>query len=69
MHHIILKPDSNPFNPLLHKKLNPKDADEESIVGPGGYIYFGAAKNLPGVRELLRSNGTSSHPLFHASDV
>jgi pre-mRNA-splicing factor ISY1 len=37
-------------------KLNIKDTDEESIVGPGGYVYFGAAKNLPGVRELLRSS-------------
>jgi len=47
----------------IPQKLNPKDTDEESIVGPGGYIYFGAAKNLPGVRELLRSSGTLLSPL------
>jgi hypothetical protein len=23
------------------------------VVGTGGYLYFGAARNLPGVRELL----------------
>ena len=40
-----------------YPKMTAKDTDEESIVGPGGYIYFGAAKNLPGVRELLRPTG------------
>lgn len=28
--------------------------DEGAIRAPGGYYYFGAAKNLPGVRELLK---------------
>lgn len=29
------------------------DADGSSAQGAGGYKYFGAAKNLPGVRELF----------------
>lgn len=29
------------------------DADGKAVVGSGGYMYFGAARNLPGVRELL----------------
>jgi len=28
--------------------------DLGAIKAPGGYYYFGAAKNLPGVRELLK---------------
>lgn len=34
------------------------DADGRELPGSGGYKYFGAAKDLPGVREL-----------FHKSDV
>jgi len=30
------------------------ESDEGAIKAPGGYYYFGAAKNLPGVRELLK---------------
>ncbi|KAG6583082.1 Pre-mRNA-splicing factor ISY1 [Phytophthora cinnamomi] len=30
------------------------DADGEAVRGVGGYKYFGAAKNLPGVRELFQ---------------
>ncbi len=29
------------------------DADGKVVVGNGGYLYFGAARNLPGVRDLL----------------
>lgn len=43
---------------MCEQKFVAKDSDEESIVGPGGYVYFGAAKSLPGVRELLRPSGT-----------
>jgi pre-mRNA-splicing factor ISY1 len=31
------------------------DADGKEIPGSSGYRYFGAAKELPGVRELLFS--------------
>lgn len=34
------------------------DADGRELPGGGGYMYFGAARDLPGVREL-----------FHKSDV
>lgn len=30
------------------------DADGSAVHGAGGYKYFGAAKNLPGVRELFQ---------------
>ncbi|GMF39699.1 unnamed protein product [Phytophthora fragariaefolia] len=30
------------------------DADGSAVAGVGGYKYFGAAKNLPGVRELFQ---------------
>ncbi|XP_049852192.1 pre-mRNA-splicing factor ISY1 homolog [Schistocerca gregaria] len=30
--------------------------NEDIISAPGGYLYFGVAKNLPGVRELLQSS-------------
>ncbi|RLN50645.1 hypothetical protein BBJ28_00003966, partial [Nothophytophthora sp. Chile5] len=30
------------------------DADGSAVRGAGGYKYFGAAKNLPGVRELFQ---------------
>ncbi|KAL4102238.1 hypothetical protein PRIC1_005983 [Phytophthora ramorum] len=30
------------------------DADGSEVRGAGGYKYFGAAKNLPGVRELFQ---------------
>ncbi|KAL3909373.1 MAG: hypothetical protein SGARI_002626, partial [Bacillariaceae sp.] len=30
-----------------------EEGDAQSVSGPGGYRYFGAAKDLPGVAELL----------------
>jgi len=30
------------------------ESDAGAIKAPGGYYYFGAAKNLPGVKELLK---------------
>ena len=38
-----------------HKKLAPKVIDSQGyeIAGTGGYKYWGAAKDLPGVRELF----------------
>ena len=40
---------------LPHKKVGPKMLDHEGKEVPGnrGYKYFGAAKDLPGVRELF----------------
>lgn len=37
--------------------------DETVIVAPGGYMYFGAARNLPGVKELLLSQSMFSFNL------
>jgi len=39
-----------------YTKLEPKsfDADGRELPGTGGYKYFGAAKELPGVRELFQ---------------
>ena len=36
-----------------HSAVQLTDADGKVVVGPNGYVYFGAARNLPGVRELL----------------
>lgn len=39
-----------------------EEEDEDgtgAIKAPGGYYYFGAAKNLPGVRALLKPKSTS----------
>lgn len=33
------------------------DADGAELPGSGGYKYFGASKNLPGVRELFETSG------------
>lgn len=40
---------------LPNKKVGPKMLDHEGKEVPGnrGYKYFGAAKDLPGVRELF----------------
>ena len=38
-----------------YQKVGPKLLDKEGKEGPGnrGYKYFGAAKELPGVKELF----------------
>ena len=36
-----------------HSSVPLTDADGKVVVGPNGYVYFGAARNLPGVRDLL----------------
>jgi len=43
-----------------YKKIGPKmlDHDGKEVPGNRGYKYFGAAKDLPGVRELLTNQGT-----------
>ena len=40
-----------------YKKYEPKtlDADGYEVPNAGGYRYFGAAKNLPGVAELFKN--------------
>ena len=42
-----------------YKKIGPKmlDHDGKAVPGNRGYKYFGAAKDLPGVRELLANSG------------
>jgi pre-mRNA-splicing factor ISY1 len=42
------------------KKLGPKLLDKEGREAPGsrGYKYFGAAKDLPGVKELFEQEGS-----------
>ena len=32
------------------------DSEGAELPGSGGYMYFGAAKDLPGVRELFINN-------------
>jgi len=38
------------------------DADGKRALGSGGYFYFGAAKELPGVRELFQEMTAPSLP-------
>ena len=50
---------------FLHpKKVGPKMLDHEGKEVPGnrGYKYFGAAKDLPGVRELFEKE--REYPVF-----
>jgi len=50
-HRIVELGGPNHFSGPAISEENP---DEGAIRAPGGYYYFGAAKNLPGVQELLR---------------
>jgi len=38
------------------------DADGKRAVGSGGYFYFGAAKDLPGVRDQFDQSAAPSQP-------
>jgi pre-mRNA-splicing factor ISY1 len=49
--------------PFPFAQRTSKVIDEDAIIGPGGYIYFGAAKKLPGVQELVRPDGSLSLPI------
>ena len=40
------------FN-AIERKRQIEEGDVQSLQGPGGYRYYGAAKDLPGVKELL----------------
>mmetsp|Transcript_19264 Transcript_19264/g.31027 ORF Transcript_19264/g.31027 Transcript_19264/m.31027 type:complete len:240 (+) Transcript_19264:59-778(+) len=37
----------------IERQKQIEEGDAQSLAGPGGYRYFGAAKDLPGVKELL----------------
>jgi pre-mRNA-splicing factor ISY1 len=37
----------------IERKRQIEEGDFQSLEGPGGYRYFGAAKELPGVKELF----------------
>lgn len=37
----------------IERRRQIEEGDQQSLEGPGGYRYFGAAKDLPGVKELL----------------
>jgi pre-mRNA-splicing factor ISY1 len=42
--------------PDLSKGPRVTDSDGKAAMGADGYLYFGAAKDLPGVRELFERN-------------
>jgi len=44
-----------------YAKTAPKilDSDGKEVKGSGGYLYFGAAKDLPGVKELFQKDESS----------
>lgn len=43
-------------NYLLKSAVKTLDADGKELPGGGGYKYFGAARDLPGVRELFQKS-------------
>ncbi len=49
---------------MFEKRIGPKLLDKEGKEVPGskGYKYFGAAKDLPGVRELFEAEGNGLDP-------
>eukprot|EP01121_Diplochlamys_sp_Union-15-3_P021419 TRINITY_DN8678_c0_g1_i4.p1 TRINITY_DN8678_c0_g1~~TRINITY_DN8678_c0_g1_i4.p1 ORF type:complete len:246 (+),score=49.59 TRINITY_DN8678_c0_g1_i4:86-823(+) len=51
-----------------------KDDDDNAIIAPGGYRYFGAAQNLPGVKELLappvpKNNKRTRYDMYRGIDA
>jgi len=42
----------------IERQKQIEEGDTQSVAGPGGYRYFGAAKDLPGVAELLEKQRT-----------
>jgi pre-mRNA-splicing factor ISY1 len=42
----------------IERQKQIEEGDTQSAAGPGGYRYFGAAKELPGVAELLEKQRT-----------
>jgi len=48
----------NPENRASPQKTQPAEADQEGFEVPGGkgYKYFGRARELPGVKDLLEQN-------------
>lgn len=41
------------YNAMERQRQIEEGGDQVSLSGPGGYRYFGAAKDLPGVKELF----------------
>lgn len=41
-------------NKISQQRSSVKSFDDDAIVGAGGYMYFGAARKLPGVQELVK---------------
>lgn len=48
----------------MFRRLAPKELDKEGreVSGSRGYKYFGAAKDLPGVRELFEQQAEEERP-------
>lgn len=49
---------------MLFRRLAPKELDKDGkeVAGSRGYKYFGAAKDLPGVRELFEKHVEDEGP-------
>jgi len=45
----------------ISKNKKHKGLENMSVGGYGGYLYFGAAKYLPGVKDLLSNNNNSNN--------
>lgn len=44
----------------IERQQQIEEGDTQSVEGPGGYRYFGAAKDLPGVHDLLEKQAAKA---------
>ena len=44
----------------IERQQQIEEGDTQSVEGPGGYRYFGAAKDLPGVQDLLEKQAAKA---------
>ena len=53
----------------LKQQLENATSGENAILGSGGYCYYGAAKDLPGVRELFEKQQLLKQKKRHRGDI
>jgi pre-mRNA-splicing factor ISY1 len=70
-HHwnIRIKQLGGPDFHQLELKQQLENITSDTILGSGGYRYYGAAKDLPGVRELFERLALQKQKKRHRSDV
>jgi len=48
------------YNAIERKRQREEGNDTDELIGSGGYRYFGAAKDLPGVKELFAKEAAAT---------